>query len=142
MRSLAGLIARLTRCEELDRRLDADVVAAVLGPTGCVVDAVQGLDGHDVLLPGDLIEGIAMVWREAADIWPVSASFDAAVVTVREAKPARAGQLIWRALQQLPEPSPSATAAELDGQAGRIVMIELLRAMAAEGAEGATSLAA
>ena len=133
MQSLLGLAVRLERFRAPDRRLDSEIVAALLGPPGCVLDPDEGLDGWDVLAPD--ANGQAALWCEAADVPGVTAFLDAACEVAHLARPLDGGALMASALRRLQEPALGTTAAETAGHAARAVMAELLRAVAAERVE-------
>jgi hypothetical protein len=131
MQSLSGLIVRLERAEQPDRRLDSEVVAAVLGPPGCIVDMHEGLDGWDLQLrTGGEAEPVD--WREASDIPGVTAFLDAACEVVAEARPHDAAKIIARALRQVEEPVGGTSSRTLVGKAARTMMAELIRTVAME----------
>ena len=129
MQSMSGLIVRVERAQAPDRLLDSEIVAAVLGPPGCVIDPIMGVDGWDIQFQPD-DDGEAAYWREAADVPGVTAFLDAACEVVAEARPSASGSLMARALRQMPEPESGATASDVAGQAARAIMAELLRTIA------------
>ena len=136
MQSLSGLIVRLERAKSSDRRLDSEIVAALLGPPGCVLDPNEGLDGWDVQFAPDA-DGQAALWREAADISGVTAFLDAACEVAHLARPKDGGAVLARALRSIQDPAAAMTAAEMAGLAARTVLVELLRVVASERVEAA-----
>lgn len=81
MQSLSGLIVRLERAQRPDRRLDAEIVAAVLGPPGALLDPTCYPDGYDIETAPDA-NGENVTWREADDVGRITSSLeDACLMT-------------------------------------------------------------
>jgi hypothetical protein len=129
MQSISGLIARVERAGSPDRRLDAEITAALLGPPGAHLDPVEMPDGWNILAGTD---GGAMVWQwmDASDVLAVTGYLDAACELVGQALPA-APQVIVNGLRALAAPPHGATAESTAAAAARSVIVEALRTLAA-----------
>ena len=136
MNSLTGLLVRLEGASRPDRRLDSEIVAAVLGPAGCVLDSIEGLDGWDIQLAPDE-DGQAAHWLSAEDIPGVTAFLESACELVIEARPRQAAVLISRALRRLPEPDATVSGADMAACGARAIVTELLQVLVAECVEPA-----
>ena len=130
MNSVSGLIARLERAEGLDRRLDAEVVAAVLGPPGCVLNPFETPDGWDIEQAPDK-NGETGYWMEAADVPPITSSLDEAAKMLGEARPEDAAAIMARALTACP-PLEGQCAPTYTSRLARSISAELLRSIAIE----------
>ena len=128
MNSIPGLIVRLERAEGSDRRLDAEVVAVVLGPPGCVLNPFVTPDGWDIELAPDQ-DGETGYWMEAADVPPVTSSFDEAAKVLGQTRPADGAVIMARALTACP-PTKGQCAGTYASRLARSFCAELLRAIA------------
>jgi hypothetical protein len=128
MKSSSGLIARVERANGGDRRLDADIVAAVLGPPGCIVDHVPSPDGHDIeTAPNG--EGENGYWREAEDVGRLTSSFSDALEFIEEARPEDGAMIVYSALRRAPSAAGQSQGAYA-GCLARHLVVECLRAIA------------
>ena len=136
MQSLSGLIVRVERAQQPDRRLDAEVVAAVLGPPGCHV--VRWGEEFDIETTPDE-EGENETWRNADEIGRVTGSLEDALSFVTQARSADAVQIAACAFRD------SGSIPELDLRAwtskvARSVVAATLRVVTRErGGENTTS---
>jgi hypothetical protein len=132
MKSVHGLIVRLERADGPDRKLDAEVVAYVLGPAGAVLNPIEDIDGWGIDCAPDA-EGEASFWMASWDVPGVTAFLDAAHEVVAEARPHDGAAIMARALRGLSTIEREGPG-QLAGRAARSMMSELLRTMAAENA--------
>jgi hypothetical protein len=140
MQSLSGLIVRVERAHAPDRRLDAEITAALLGPPGAHLDPIEMPDGCNILVGPDSGE-MAWQWMDASDVLAVTGFLDAACELVGKALP-HAPEVIVNGLRTLPSPTPDATADDVAGAAARAIMVEALRVFAAATSTGSRQRAA
>ena len=131
MQSLSGLIVRLDRASGPDRKLDAEITGAALGPRGWVINPFESPDGWDIEVLSDQ-DGETSYWMEAADVPYLTASLEDAVSFAEQACPQDAVEIMARAMRQLPMPNERETAAQYAERAARALVQATLRAMAVE----------
>ena len=129
MQSLSGLIVRLDRASGPDRKLDAEITGAVLGPAGWVINPFESPDGWDIEILSDQ-DGETSYWMEAADIPHLTASLEDAVAFAGQARPQDAAAIMAQAMRQMPSPGGRDTAASYAQQAARHLVKAVLRATA------------
>ena len=125
------LIPRLMAADGPDRRLDAEIVAAVNGPPGCVLNPFETPEGWDIELAPDK-NGETGYWMEAADVPRLTGSLDEACAFLGEARPSDGASIAGRALASLPAKLEAESVERYAQQAACALIVELLRATAVE----------
>ena len=131
MYTIAGMIARLERGAVPDRRLDAEVMMSVLAPPGAVLCVDEDLDGWGIEFAPDE-HGDSVPWLCAADVPYATRYLDAAQEVIAGARPDDAAAIMARGLRGLDPPQLQESAEAFTGRAARVMLAELLRAVASE----------
>ena len=140
MNSIQGLIVRLERAGGPDRRLDAEVAMTLLGPPGAVICVDEDIDGWGIDYAPDE-HGDSTPWMCASDVLYATRYLDAAQELIAEARPDDAAAIMAWALRGLASPQAKEDAEAFTARAARTMLVELLRAVAAERVEGVTQAA-
>jgi hypothetical protein len=134
MQSLSGLIVRVERAQAPDRRLDAEITAALHGPLGAHLDPVEMPDGWNILVGPDSGH-MAWQWMDASDVLPVTGFLDSACELVGQAL-ANAPQVVVDGLRSISAPPHDATVEGIAAAAARSIVVEALRTFAAASSSG------
>ena len=102
---------------------------ASLAPPEAAICVEEDIDGWGVDMPPDAY-GISLPWMCAADVPYATRYLDAAQEVIAEARPKEAATIMARALRNLAPPGPQESAEAFTGRAARVMLAELLRAVA------------
>ena len=133
--SILEIVEKLNATSEPSRRLDAEIIAVVLGPPGCALDMIEDIDGWGVNCAPDA-KGHVTQWMCAADVPYLTRYSDAALELLAETHPHDGGAITMSAMARLmANRGCGAGALEMSGLVAQAVMLELLLTMAANPAE-------
>lgn len=118
-------MGRLELLSGPDRRLDAEITAWALAPTGWIIDPIEDIDGFAIEGPPEW-DGDADVWMCAADVPYVTRYLDAAIELISEACPDSAASICAQAFQSLGAPGLGESGEDFAARAARWLGLALL----------------
>ena len=126
MKSIEETLGRLEQLGSPDRRLDAEITAWALAPSGWTLDPIEDLDGFGIALSSEW-PGETEFWMCAADVPYVTRYMDAAMELIASARPLEASLIAMRAFARLLK-QPSC-GPDFSQRAACQMVAELLRAL-------------
>jgi hypothetical protein len=122
----AALLERVKAARRPCRRLDAELVAVIAGPQGCLIDPDEDVDGWGIFAAPNG-HGECTVWMCAADVPYVTAYLDACSEVLAMAGRTDMAALCTRALHNITNQGAVLSPADFGGWLARAIMAELLQ---------------